>query len=86
MAIWDILCRFGIFYGGLGYFMTIWYILYSFGTFFRFWYHVPRKIWQAWLIRPEIFQLFKMALCLMAASSNFLLSEVRSGSETAFKI
>jgi hypothetical protein len=24
---------FGIFYGDLGYFMTIWYILYSFGTF-----------------------------------------------------
>jgi hypothetical protein len=30
----------------LGYFMTIWYILCSFGTFFRFWYHTPRKIWQ----------------------------------------
>jgi hypothetical protein len=26
--------------------MTIWYIFYSLGTFFRFWYHVPRKIWQ----------------------------------------
>jgi hypothetical protein len=26
--------------------MTIWYILYSFGTFFRFWYHAPRKILQ----------------------------------------
>jgi hypothetical protein len=25
---------FGIFYGDWGYFMTIWYILYSFGTFF----------------------------------------------------
>jgi hypothetical protein len=24
----------------------VWYILCSFGTFFRFWYHVPRKIWQ----------------------------------------
>jgi hypothetical protein len=32
-----ILWPFGIFYGDLGYFMTIWYILYSFGTFFRFW-------------------------------------------------
>jgi hypothetical protein len=30
----------------LGYFMTIWYILSSFGTFFLFWYHAPRKIWQ----------------------------------------
>jgi hypothetical protein len=28
--------------------MTIWYILCSFGTFFRFWYHVTRKIWQPW--------------------------------------
>jgi hypothetical protein len=28
------LCPFGIFYGHLGYFMTIWYILYSFGKFF----------------------------------------------------
>jgi hypothetical protein len=36
----------GIFYGPLGYFMTIQYILCSFGNFFRFWYHVPRKIWQ----------------------------------------
>jgi hypothetical protein len=26
---------FGIFYGHLGYFMVIWYILCSFGTFFR---------------------------------------------------
>jgi hypothetical protein len=24
----------GIFYGDLGYFMTLWHILYSFGTFF----------------------------------------------------
>jgi hypothetical protein len=28
--------------------MTIWYILYSFGTFFRLWYHEPRQIWQPW--------------------------------------
>jgi hypothetical protein len=26
--------------------MTIWYILCSFGKFFRFWYRVSRKIWQ----------------------------------------
>jgi hypothetical protein len=36
MAIWDT-------------FITIRYILCSFGTFFRFWYHAPRKIWQPWL-------------------------------------
>jgi hypothetical protein len=30
---WYILWPFGIFYGYLGYFMTIWYILCSFGTF-----------------------------------------------------
>jgi hypothetical protein len=33
MVIWNIFWRFGIFYGDLGYFMTIWYSLYSFGTF-----------------------------------------------------
>jgi hypothetical protein len=31
--------------------MTIWYIWCWFGTFFRFWYHVPRKIWQPWAQR-----------------------------------
>jgi hypothetical protein len=31
---WNILWPFGIFYGFLGYFVTIWYILCSFGTFF----------------------------------------------------
>jgi hypothetical protein len=41
-----VLWPFGIFYGDLRYFMTIWYILYSFGTFF--WYFVPIKIWQPW--------------------------------------
>jgi hypothetical protein len=44
--MFNISLSFKIFSGDLGYFMTIWYILYSFGTFFRFWYHVPRKIWQ----------------------------------------
>jgi hypothetical protein len=39
IAICNFLWRFEIF-------LTIWYILYSFGTFFRFWYRVPRKIWQ----------------------------------------
>jgi hypothetical protein len=35
--------HFEIFYGHFGYFMTIWNIFCSFGTF---WYHVQRKIWQ----------------------------------------
>jgi hypothetical protein len=48
MEIWDILWRFGISYRDLVYFMAIWYILYLFGTFFRFGYHVPRKIWKPW--------------------------------------
>jgi hypothetical protein len=34
------------FYGHLGYFMTIWYMPCPSGTFLRFWYHVPGKIWQ----------------------------------------
>jgi hypothetical protein len=41
-------CPFGVFYWHLVNFMTIWYIVCWFGTFFRFWYHVPRKIWQSW--------------------------------------
>jgi hypothetical protein len=32
----------GIFEGHFGYFMTICYILCSFGTFFRFGHHIPR--------------------------------------------
>jgi hypothetical protein len=32
-------------------FMIIWYILCSFGTFFQFWYHARRKIWQPWIGR-----------------------------------
>jgi hypothetical protein len=34
MAIWYITC------------ITIWYILWSCGSFFPFWYVVPRTIWQ----------------------------------------
>jgi hypothetical protein len=49
MATWNVLWIFGIFSDHLVHFVFIWYILYSFGTFFRFWYHVPRKIWQPWL-------------------------------------
>jgi hypothetical protein len=33
----------GIFYRRLGYFMTIWYILCSFVTFFPFWYYGREK-------------------------------------------
>jgi hypothetical protein len=60
-AIWNVLQTFGIFYDHLvsfvfiwnilrhwGYFMTIGYLLCSFGTFLRFWYQAPRKIWQPW--------------------------------------
>jgi hypothetical protein len=42
MAIWNILQTFWIFYDHLVHFMFI------FGPFFRFWYHMPRKIWQPW--------------------------------------
>jgi hypothetical protein len=52
MAIRSILQRF---YDRLVHFMTVWYILWPFGTFcvhlthfFPFWYHVPRKILQSW--------------------------------------
>jgi hypothetical protein len=45
-----------IFSGQLEHFMIIWYILCSFGTFLRFWYHVPRKIWQPWIkVHPKFF-------------------------------
>jgi hypothetical protein len=30
----------------MGYFMAIWHLLCLLGTFFRFWCHAPRKIWQ----------------------------------------
>jgi hypothetical protein len=51
---WKMLLHF--MYGHLKYFTDICDILWSLGTicvhladFFRFWYHVPRKIWQPWL-------------------------------------
>jgi hypothetical protein len=34
------------FYAHLVYFVAIWNILWLSGTFFQFWYVVPRKIWQ----------------------------------------
>jgi ABC-type multidrug transport system permease subunit len=36
----------GMFDGHLEYFTAIWYIFYSFGMFFLFWYVASRKIWQ----------------------------------------
>jgi hypothetical protein len=46
----------GIYYDHLVYFTAIGNILWPFGVFFghlvyfpRFWYFVPRKIWQRWL-------------------------------------
>jgi hypothetical protein len=44
-----ILWPLGISYGDLGYFMTIWYILYSFGTFCIHWVHFVFL----WYIFPE---------------------------------
>jgi hypothetical protein len=40
MPLWNILQTFGMFHNHLLHSVFIWYI------FFRFWYHVPRKIWQ----------------------------------------
>jgi hypothetical protein len=51
----------GLLYGHLIYFMDIGYLLLSFGTFcahlvpfLRFWYHVPRKIWQPWTVVANV--------------------------------
>jgi hypothetical protein len=41
-------------YRHLGYFMTIWQILCSFGTFFLVWYNVRRKIWQPWFSLHDV--------------------------------
>jgi hypothetical protein len=43
-----ILLLFGIFNYHLVYFTAIWHSLWSFATFFSFWYVVARKIWQPW--------------------------------------
>jgi hypothetical protein len=43
-----ILGPFCLFNGQNVYSMAIWYILWSLGIFFLFWYVVPRKIWQPW--------------------------------------
>jgi hypothetical protein len=58
---WYILCSLGIFDSNFGYFMTI---LCSFGTFFRFWYHVPRKIWQPWAW--ERIKFWKFCICAIS--------------------
>jgi hypothetical protein len=43
---WHILLPFGIFYGHLVYFMTIWYILWLFGIYFLSFGSCTKKIWQ----------------------------------------
>jgi hypothetical protein len=55
MPVWNILQTLGDILP-----LTIWYIFCSFGTFcvhlvhfFRFWYHVPRKIWQPWSVKTR---------------------------------
>jgi hypothetical protein len=68
MDIWYTLWTFGILYGHLVYFMDIWYILRQFGIFSPFWYVVPRKIWQPWLVR-NLTQKKTVFLCI----SNLLL-------------
>jgi hypothetical protein len=45
---WYILWTLRIFYKHFGNLVTIWYISCWWGTFFRFWNHAPRKIWQPW--------------------------------------
>jgi hypothetical protein len=50
MAIWNILWTLGIFYDHLVHFMLNCYI------FSRFWYHVPRKIWQPWSTTDDLAQ------------------------------
>jgi hypothetical protein len=40
VAVWNILQRFGVFYDCLGHFVFIG------NNIFRYWYHVPLKIWQ----------------------------------------
>jgi hypothetical protein len=50
--------------------MTIWYILYSFVQIFRFWYHVPRNIWQPWL-RIFLFTVVTMANCSSSSGELF---------------
>jgi hypothetical protein len=58
-VIWYISRPFGIFYGHLVYFTAIWYILSSFGRLIPFWYVLPRKIWQPWVItRYSFFAIF----------------------------
>jgi hypothetical protein len=50
---WYVLRPFVPFYCYHKYVMAIWYNLWSFGTFFPFWYFVPRKIWQPCPRPPE---------------------------------
>jgi hypothetical protein len=63
---WYILWPFGQLSGHLAYLMAIWYMLHRFGTFYTFWYVVPRRIWQpcspAEKMEPEILEIFFIPL------------------------
>jgi hypothetical protein len=81
---WYILWPFGIFYGYLGYSMTIRQILCSFGTFFQFWYHAPRKIWQPWSHKQRTVQI---QLCLQVPTylPNITLAKLPAYATTAVR-
>jgi hypothetical protein len=62
MAIWNILWKFGIFYDHLVHFV-------HFGAFFRFWYHVPIKIWQPCSLQtPNTLNLFIASIEILTSS------------------
>jgi hypothetical protein len=74
-----ILWSFGIFYEDLGYFMTIWYILYSINAFFCFWYRVPRKIWQPWFDKCTLLLVLRFLcfLCSLKWRFNFFFAQAK---------
>jgi hypothetical protein len=66
---WYILWPFGIFYGYLGYFVTIMYILCSFGTFFKLWYHAQENL--ATLVHRYINTFVKQAHFFLSTHISF---------------
>jgi hypothetical protein len=70
---WYILWPFGIFYGYLGYFMTIRYILCSLGKFFQFWYQAPRKIWQPCPIVVAFRNSYIVHICIPTYAARYVL-------------
>jgi hypothetical protein len=81
LKFWSALCRLEnveLFSGHLEYFTDIWDILQQFGTFcinlihlIRFWYHVPRKIWQ-----PRKKAVYKSNdFCVTSCNTNIALHE-----------